>query len=142
MDIRTKNKTLVMTFIEIFDKFKNNSYIRRESWSKNIYVQLRNTATLIRLVLFEHGKTPNTLNNDIRLTAKDLLADDWVDIDSVIDIDTQDSKKFKTLWEFIDTLPKESEKWYSAINFGILYKRDGKNPDEYIEEIINKVNKA
>ena len=75
-----------MTFVEIFEKFKNHSYIRRESWSENTFIQLRRTTTLIRLAMFATADTPNmnainTLNNDIRLSAEDLLADDWVDIE-------------------------------------------------------------
>ena len=41
-----------MTFTEIFENFKNHSYIRRECWSEDVFIQLRNTATLIRLVMF------------------------------------------------------------------------------------------
>jgi hypothetical protein len=78
-----------MTFVEIFEKFKNHSYIRRESWSENTFIQLRHTANLIRFVMFATADTPNmkainVLNNDIRLSADDLLADDWVDIDDLI----------------------------------------------------------
>jgi hypothetical protein len=75
-----------MKFTEIFEEFKNHSYIRRESWSEDVFVQLGSTANLIRLVMFATSDTPkmkaiNTLNNDIRLTAEDLLADDWIDIE-------------------------------------------------------------
>lgn len=75
-----------MTFPEIFENFKNHSYIRRKRWSKDVFVQLRHTATLIRLIMFETTdiskmKTINTLNNDIKLSAEDLIADDWIDID-------------------------------------------------------------
>jgi hypothetical protein len=45
---------------------------------------LRNNVQFIRLVEFEQGKTPNTLNNDVRLTTEDLLANDWVDLDEII----------------------------------------------------------
>ena len=75
-----------MTFVKIFEKFKNHSYIRRESWSEHTFVQLRRTTTLFRLVMFATADTPkmnavNTLNNDIGLSADDLLADDWIDIE-------------------------------------------------------------
>lgn len=79
-----------MTFPEIFDNFKNHSYIRRKSWSENVFVQYRHTAPLIRLVRFvtnsfeDHCKSSiDTINNDIMLTTEDLLADDWVDIDQL-----------------------------------------------------------
>ena len=77
-----------MKFTEIFDKFESHSYIRRECWSENVFIQLRHTVVKqIRLVMFATADTPkmqaiNTLNNDIRLTAEDLLADDWVDIEN------------------------------------------------------------
>jgi len=127
-----------MTFLEIFEEFKSHSYIRRASWSKNTFVQLRSTANLIRLVYFEMGKTPDTLDNDVRLTAEDLLADDWIDID---DLMPKPSKKPETLWEYIDTLKDGSDEWRIAIDLGRKYYKEGKNPDEYIEEIIEKVNK-
>ena len=73
-----------MTFVEIFDNFKNHFYIRRESWSNNVFIQLRNNVQFIRLVEFEPGKTPNTLNNDVRLTTEDLLADDWINLDEIL----------------------------------------------------------
>ena len=71
-----------MTFPEIFDKFKKNDYVRRECWSKNTFIQLRRTTPLIRLIMFATADTPNmkavtTLQNDVRLSAEDLLADDW-----------------------------------------------------------------
>ena len=90
-----------MTFIEIFDKFKNHSYIRRESWSKDVFIQYRHTAQLIRLIKFEelpndlntvigltrervnqHVKQIVLLDNDIRITAEDLFAEDWIDIEN------------------------------------------------------------
>lgn len=70
-----------MTFIEIFENFKNHSYIRRGCWDKNLFVQLRHTSPLIRMVLIS-DKAINTIDNDIRLAAEDLLANDWVDIDN------------------------------------------------------------
>ena len=72
---------------EIFEKFKNHSYIRRQSWSPDVFIQYRLTAPLIRMVMFAIADTPkmkaiNTLDNDIRISAEDLLADDWEDIDN------------------------------------------------------------
>ena len=48
-----------MTFIELFENLKNHSYIRRESWSKDVFIQYRHTAPLIRLIKFE--EIPNDL---------------------------------------------------------------------------------
>lgn len=131
-----------MTFVEIFENFKNHSYIRREGWSEDVFIQLRNTTTLIRLVMFVTDNTTkmkaiNILNNDVRLSAEDLIADDWIDIDDYKR--PKETVKPKTLWEYIDTLKYEYDKWCEAINLGVKYHKDGKNPDEYLEEIINKV---
>lgn len=127
-----------MTFPEIFEQFKNHSYIRRKSWSNDVFIQLRSTATLIRLVVFEVGKTPHTLNNDYRITAEDLLGDDWIDIE---DLMPKEPVKPTTLWEYIDTLEDGSDEWKIAIDLGSKYHKDGKNPDKYLDEIIKKVNK-
>ena len=127
-----------MTFPEIFEQFKSHSYIRRESWSEDTFVQLRNTATLIRLVVFEVGKTPHTLDNDVRLTAEDLLADDWIDIE---DLMPKEPVNVKTFWDYVDTLEDGSDDWRYVMQLGQKYHNEGKNPDEYLEEIIKKVNK-
>ena len=127
-----------MTFPEIFENFKNHSYIRREIWRKDVFIQLRHTTVLIRLVNFESGKCPKTLNNDTHLTAEDLIADDWIDID---DLMPKPSKEPKTFWEYVDTLEDGSDKWRIAIDLGSKYYKAGKNPDEYLEEIIKKVEK-
>lgn len=73
-----------MTFPEIFEQFKSHSYIRRKSWSNDVFIQLRSTTTLIRLVVFEVGKTPHTLDYDYRIPAADLLGDDWIDIEDLM----------------------------------------------------------
>ena len=78
-----------MTFPEIFDNFKNHSYIRLKSWSKHVFAQYRRTVPLIRLVWFTDGiedsRKPavDTLSNDFKFTAEDLLADDWISIDKL-----------------------------------------------------------
>lgn len=77
-----------MTFPEVFESFKNHGYLRRKSWSPEVFINLRYTAPLVRLVMFATADTPNmksinTLNNDIRLSTDDLLADDWEDIDNL-----------------------------------------------------------
>ncbi len=127
-----------MTFPEIFEQFKSHSYIRRASWSDNIFVQLKSTSILIRLVNFEIGKTPHTLDNDVRLTAEDLIADDWLDIE---DLMPKESVNVKTFWDYVDTLEDGSDDWRYAMQLGQKYHNAGKNPDEYLEEIIKKVNK-
>ena len=76
-----------MTFPEIFENFKNHSYIRRESWSPNVFIQFRHSAPLIRLVMFATSneskmKAINTLDYDTRISAEDLFAEDWIDIEN------------------------------------------------------------
>lgn len=89
-----------MTFPEILDKFKNHCYIRRKSWSNNVYIHYKESSPLIRQVLIKPineidiytgfniqcqayqkmGYIPGfiqLLSNDIRLCADDLFADDW-----------------------------------------------------------------
>ena len=132
-----------MKFIEIFDKFESHSYIRRESWSDDTFIQLRSTTNLIRLVMFATAdtlkmKAINTLNNDIRLTAEDLLADDWIDIEDLI---PKEQVKPTTFWDYVNTLEDGSDDWCYAMQLGQKYHNTGKNPDEYLEEIIKKVNK-
>ena len=127
-----------MTFPEIFEQFKSHSYIRRKSWDNDIFIQLRSTAVLIRLVKFEVGKTPHTIDNDYRIPAEDLLGDDWIDIE---DLMPKEPVNVKTLWEYLDTLDSYSDEWRIAIDLGSKYHNAGKNPDEYLDEIIKKVNK-
>ena len=80
---------MYMTFAEIFDNFKNHSYIRRKSWSKHVFAQYRRTVPLIRLVWFTDGiddsckSAVDTLSNDFKFTAEDLLGDDWIIIDKL-----------------------------------------------------------
>ena len=70
-----------MTFSEVFESLKSHRYLRRKSWSPKLFVNLRHTVPLIRLVMFTADKydikTIKILSNDIRLCANDLLADDW-----------------------------------------------------------------
>ena len=79
-----------MTFPEIFDNFKNHHYIRRKSWSKHVFAQYRHAVPLIRLIWFTDDNIEDscksavdTLSNDFKFTAEDLLADDWVNIDEL-----------------------------------------------------------
>ena len=79
-----------MTFPEIFKNFKNHCYIRRKSWSEHVFVQYRYSIPLIRMVKFVNYSVEDIdkslidiLNNDIKLTAEDLFADDWVDINEL-----------------------------------------------------------
>ena len=135
-----------MTFVEIFEKFKNHSYIRREKWNEHAFVQLRRNTTLIRLVIFATADTPKmnaitTLNNDIRLSAEELLADDWVDIEDYYNNISKEPVKPTTFWDYVDTLEDGSNDWRYAMQLAQEYHNEGKNPDEYLEEIIKKVNK-
>ena len=128
-----------MTFPEIFENFKNHSYIRRESWEENSFIQLRNTKPLIRLVTFEIGKSPYMISDDIGLSTEDLLAEDWIDIE---DLMPKEPINIKSFWEYIDTLNPYSDEWRNAMNIGQSYYKAGKNADDYLEEIIKKVKKS
>jgi len=127
-----------MTFPEIFEQFKSHSYIRRKSWPNNVFIQLKHTEKLIRIVVFKAGKTPDTLNNDTQLRIEDLLGDDWIDIE---DLMPKEPVKPTTFWDYVDTLEDGSDDWRYAMQLGQKLHNEGKNPDEYLEEIIKKVNK-
>lgn len=74
-----------MTFPEIFDKFKNHDYIRRESWNKDLFIQYRSTAPLIRMVLLGESAKEDlikVLDLDCRISAEDMMANDWIDIEN------------------------------------------------------------
>ena len=76
-----------MTFPEIFDKFKNHDYIRRESWNKDLFIQYRYTAPLIRMVLMGESAKEDiikVLDLDCRISAEDMFADDWIDIENCL----------------------------------------------------------
>lgn len=70
-----------MTFPEVFESLNSNRYLRCKSWSPKLFINLRHTVPLIRLVMFTANKYDvkaiKILSNDIRLCANDLLADDW-----------------------------------------------------------------
>ena len=70
-----------MTFPEVFESLKSHRYLRRKSWSPKLFINLRHTVPLIRLVMFTADKYDmkaiKILSNDIRLSANDALADDW-----------------------------------------------------------------
>jgi hypothetical protein len=70
-----------MTFPEIFSNFKNHEYIRRGRWHKEVFIQYRTTTDLIRMVQFFEYDAPFVIDNDFRLSAADLVADDWTVID-------------------------------------------------------------
>ena len=52
-------------------------------------------------------------------------------------------KKPKTFWEFIGRINKEDNDrllWTYAMNLGQKYHNEGKNPDDYLDEIMEDVN--
>ena len=90
-----------MSFPEIFEYFKNNFYIRRESFEDGLFIQLVNIppVNIIRSVKFEEydniDKAEMSLSEKayydrirpqkivivdpvVRLSGDDLIADDWV----------------------------------------------------------------
>ena len=132
-----------MTFVEIFDNFKNHKYIQRKCWHKDVFIQYRysvgitDSVGLIRLVQFMEGSQayadePFVIDNDTRLTASDLFADDWV---------VKEEPKRKGFWDYVKNLDHDSDEWRIAMEIGQEYYCSGKNPDEYLNEIKTKVNK-
>ena len=126
-----------MTFLEIFENFKNHEYIQRKCWHKDVFIQYRDSIDLIRMVQFiensqAYSDEPFVIDNDIRLSASDLFADDWF---------VKEKQKKNTFWDYVHTLDKSSDEWRIAMEIGQEYHDSGKNPDEYVNEIQAKVNK-
>jgi len=78
-----------MTFGEIFEALKKHDFVRRQSWAEHVFIQYRYTAPLIRMVRLASGAEEdrdlpviNTLDNNYRVTADDLFATDWINIDN------------------------------------------------------------
>lgn len=126
-----------MTFPEIFNNFKNHKYVQRKCWHKDVFIQYRDSVNLIRLVQFIEGSQayadePFVIDNDTRLTASDLFADDWV---------VKEEPKRKDFWDYVRNLDHESDKWRIAMEIGQEYHDSGKDPNEYLEEIKETVNR-
>ena len=51
------------------------------------------------------------------------------------------NKTYKSFWDYTATLNKDSDKYRDAMNIGAKYSNAGKDPNEYLEEIIDEVNK-
>ena len=126
-----------MTFTEIFNNFKNHEYIQRKCWHKDVFIQYCDSVDLIRLVQFVEGSQayadePFVIDNDTRLTASDLFADDWF---------VKEEQKQNTFWDYVKTLNQYSDEWRFAMELGEEYYRSGKDPDKYIDEIKDAINK-
>lgn len=126
-----------MTFPEIFNNFKNHEYIQRKCWHKDVFIQYRIPVDLIRLVQFiedsqAFADQPFVISNDTRLTASDLFADDWV---------VKEESKRKDFWDYVRNLDHESDEWCIAMEIGQEYHDSGKDPNEYLEEIKETVNR-
>jgi len=121
-----------MTFPEIIEKFKNHCYIRRECWPKNIFIQYCDNNGLIRMVEMENECSPVVLDNDVRMTAIDLLSDDWISLVKSVS---------ETFWEYVHTLKTYSDEWRLAMEIGQQYHDSGKNPNDYLKEIKENIAK-
>ena len=60
---------------------------------------------------------------------------------SEIYVDYDKDESFNTFWDYLDTLKDGTDEWRIAMDLGSKYHREGKNPDNYLDEIIAKVNK-
>lgn len=126
-----------MTFPEIFNNLRNHEYVQRKCWHKDVFIQYRDSVNLIRMVQFiensqAYADEPFVINNDIRLSASDLFADDWV---------IKEEPKIKDFWDYVRNLDHESDKWHIAMEIGQEYHDSGKDPNEYLEEIKETVNR-
>ncbi len=132
-----------MTFPEIFNNFKNHEYVQRKCWHKDVFIQYRDSVDLIRLVQFVEGSQayadePFVIDNDTRLTASDLFADDWVVKEEQ---KRKDLPKRKDFWDYVRNLDHNSDEWCIAMEIGQEYHDSGKDPNEYLEEIKEIVNR-
>lgn len=51
------------------------------------------------------------------------------------------NKTYKSFWDYTATLNKDSDKFIDAMNIGAKYSNAGKDPNKYLKEIIEEVNK-
>ena len=49
--------------------------------------------------------------------------------------------KFKSFWDYVDSLLGNEEKWTWVMRLGTKFHEEGKNPDDYLNEIIEIANK-
>ena len=49
-------------------------------------------------------------------------------------------KTYKSFWDYVATLDKDSDEYRDAMKIGAKYHMAGKNPDDYLDEIVNEVN--
>lgn len=47
---------------------------------------------------------------------------------------------YKSFWDYVATLNKDSDEYRDAITIGAKYHMGGMNPDDYLDEIVNAVN--
>lgn len=59
----------------------------------------------------------------------------------IIKEDTNDPQIFKSVFDYIRTLPERTDKWRYAVDLACDYTNNGKDPDKFIDEIIKKVEK-
>ena len=55
--------------------------------------------------------------------------------------DAKDPQNFKSIFDYIKTLPERTDKWRYAVDLACNYTNNGKDPDKFIDEIIKKVEK-
>lgn len=59
----------------------------------------------------------------------------------IIKEDKKDPQNFKSIFDYIKTLPERTDKWRYAVDLACDYTNNGKDPDKFIDEIIKKVEK-
>ena len=63
---------------------------------------------------------------------------EWNDTHRFI-FNKENKKKFNSFCDYVDTLPEGSTIWTYAMNFAKKLHNEGKNIDEYLDEVINSV---
>ena len=53
----------------------------------------------------------------------------------------EEPQKFKSIFDYIKTLPEKTDKWRYAVDLACDYVNNGKDPDKFIDKIIEKAEK-
>lgn len=66
---------------------------------------------------------------------------EWNYSHKIVEKKKEKKEKIKLLfWDFINTLKEGSDIWTYAMNIGKKFHNEGKNPDDYMDEIVEDVN--
>lgn len=54
---------------------------------------------------------------------------------------TENQKDPKSFWDYLGTINKDTDEWDIVFRIGEKFHKEGKNPDNYLDEIIEEANK-